>query len=195
MRVLLALALLLGLTPFAIAAAAEVDSKFLSLEEALELAFPKCEVERENVFLTKEQRAKAEKLAGGQIESRLLLRYTATRKKEGEEPKIAGWAYVDTHKVRAKRETLLIVVNPDDSIRRLEVLAFAEPREYLPRANWYAQFLGKKLNKDLRIKRDIKNVSGATLTAEATTSAVRKVLSVHQITLRPDSDQEEKTDK
>ena len=195
MRVLLAIALLIGLTPFAVAAATRADSKFLSLEEALELAFPECERERENVFLTMEQREKAEKLAGGKLESRLLLRFTATRKNAGEEPKLAGWAYVDTHKVRAKRETLLIVLNPDDSIRRLEVLGFAEPLEYLPRANWYAQFLGKKLNKDLRIKRDIKNVSGATLTAEATTSAVRRVLSVHQITRRPDRGQEEKSDK
>jgi len=195
MRALLVLTLFLGLTPFAVAATTLEDSKFLSLAEALELAFPECEFQRESVFLTKEQVVKAEKLAGGKIESRLLLRFTATRKKAGEEPKLAGWAYVDTHKVRAKRETLLILVNPDDSIRRIEVLAFAEPLEYLPRANWYAQFLDKKLDKDLRIKRDIKNVSGATLTADATTRSVRRVLSVHQITLRPDRDKEEKTDK
>ena len=185
MRHLLILCLIGGLVLPALASARVEESKFLSVEEALELAYPECQFARESIFLTEKEQKSAEKLAGHKLESRLLLRYTAMRQKEGEEPKLAGWAYLDTHKVRAKRESLLIVVNPDDSIRRIEVLAFLEPREYLPRAIWYAQFKGKKLNKDLRINRDIRGVSGATLTGEATLIAVRKILAAHQITMHP----------
>ncbi|MFT5286374.1 MAG: electron transport complex protein RnfG [Planctomycetota bacterium] len=157
------------------------DSKFPTVEEALKLAFPKCELERSSIFLTKEQKKSAEKLAGGKIDSRLLLAFTATQKKPGQKPTLMGWGYVDSHKVRAKKETLLILVNPDNALRRLEVVAFGEPREYIPRELWYAQFKGKKLTKELRVGRDIRSVSGATLTAAATTAAVRRVLAIHKI--------------
>jgi len=181
MRSLLPLALVLVGSFAAPQSAAGESREFLSVEEALELAFPECELERSSVFLTKEQRKAAEKLACEEIDSRMELLFTATSRNEDGAPTLAGWAYVDSHLVRTKRETLLVVLGPDSRIRRLEVLAFAEPREYLPRAKWYAQFVGKELDEDLRIKGDIRGVTGATLTARATTSAVRRVLAVHLV--------------
>ena len=58
---------------------------------------------------------------------------------------------------------------------------FAEPKDYLPRAKWYAQFVGCKLDGRLRLKRGIKGVTGATLTARATTGAARRMLALHQV--------------
>ena len=40
---------------------------FLTVDEALDLAFPGCEVERRAVFLTDEQRSAAEELAGDEM--------------------------------------------------------------------------------------------------------------------------------
>ena len=56
-----------------------------------------------------------------------------------------------------------------------------EPEEYLPRPSWYAQFIGKRLDDDLRLKRGIKGVTGATLTARATTDAARRLLALHAV--------------
>jgi hypothetical protein len=70
-------------------------------------------------------------------------------------------------------------------VARLEVLAFAEPEEYLPRARWYGQFLGRALDDELNLGRGIRGVSGATLTARATTRAVRRVLAVHAVLQEP----------
>ena len=174
-RFALALAALLCLV-----AAPPLDARapkvFLTTDEALELAFPECEVTRETVYLTKEQKKRAEKLAGKELESSLVYLYTAT--KDG---KLVGHAFFDTHKVRTKRETVMIAVDPKARVARIEVLAFAEPEEYLPRGNWYAQFLGKELNDKLRIKRDIRGVAGATMTANVTTEAVRRTLALHRV--------------
>jgi hypothetical protein len=78
-------------------------------------------------------------------------------------------------------ETIMVVVDPAGAISRIEVLSFSEPEEYLPRPQWYAQFTGKPLNDELSMKRAIHPVTGATLTAQATTDAARRVLALHRV--------------
>ena len=78
----------------------------------------------------------------------------------------------------------MVVVGPAGSIARIEVLSFSEPEEYMPRGHWYAQFPGKALDDELAVKRGIRPVSGATLTARATTEAARRVLALHQVVAR-----------
>lgn len=151
---------------------------FLSREEALELAFDGCKVTRSTVTLTAEQRAKVEKLSGSRVTRSIVYPYVAT--KDG---KVCGTAWFDVHRVRTLREALMFVVGPKGKIRRIEMLAFGEPREYIPRPSWYAQFIGKGLDETLSLKKGIKKVTGASLTARATTDAARRVLAVHQVWL------------
>jgi len=66
-------------------------------------------------------------------------------------------------------------------ILRVEVLSFSEPEEYMPRPKWYEQFQGKPLDDELSLKRSIRPVSGATLTAHATTDAARRVLAIYRV--------------
>lgn len=166
---LAALALFAGAAP----AAGRV---YLSVDEALELAFPGCAVERKTVFLTEEQLAAARELSGGELESALVHPYVA--RCDGE---AGGTAYFDTHRVRTLPETVMVVVGPTGEVVRIEVLSFQEPPDYLPRDAWYEQFEGRKLDPELDLKRAIRPVTGATLTARATTSAARRVLAVHRV--------------
>lgn len=149
---------------------------FLSVDEALKLAFPDCVVKRLTVFLTKDQMARVQELAGQQVQSALVNPYVATR-----DGKTVGIAYFDTHKVRTQQAVILVAIDPDDRILRVETLAFNEPREYLPRSAWFQQFRGRGLDDDLRMKRTIRNVTGATITARVTTDAVRRVLAIHLV--------------
>ena len=159
------------------ATAASAPSKvYLTVKEALELAFPGCEVKKETVFLTKEQQAEVAKLVKGGDTVRIVWPYVA--RKDGT---IVGTAYFDTHKVRALKETLMVVVTPAAKVARIELLAFAEPPEYVPRTSWYGQFLGKPLSDDLNLGRGIRGVTGATLTGRAATRAVRRSLAVHGV--------------
>ncbi|MBZ0112412.1 MAG: FMN-binding protein [Thermoanaerobaculia bacterium] len=147
---------------------------FLTTEEALELAFPNCSVVRETVYLTDEQAETAQDLVGEAIEGRIVYPYRATC-----DGKFGGTAYFDNHRVRTLPETLMVVVAPDNTLRRIEILRFDEPSDYIPKEAWYAQFYGSALSPQLDLKRDIRPVTGATLTAGATTHAARRILAVH----------------
>ncbi len=156
---------------------------FLSGDEALELAFPGCDIDRQTVFLTDEQRTEVEKRASSKLDTSIVHPYVATC-----EGKPGGTAYFDKHRVRTLPEALMIVVDPEGRIGRIEVLAFNEPEDYLPRGAWYDQFKGKKLSEELALKKDIRGISGATLTARATTEAARRVLALHAVLGSTDQD-------
>ena len=155
---------------------------FLTTDEALKLAFPGCQIQRGTVYLTQEQLEQASKLAEKPVTQALVNPYAATC-----EGKPAGTAYFDVHRVRTLPETLMVVVTPDGNVRRIEVLAFNEPEEYLPRAAWYQQFVGKRLNGELALKQAIRPIAGATLTARATAEAVRRILAIHSVINSPAS--------
>jgi len=178
MRVARALAALLWLASVSPPAEAKV---FLTQAEALSLAFPAgVAVERKTVFLTEAERQEARKLSGaGRLPDALVVFYAGTR--DGRE---VGTAYFDTHVVRTLAETVMILVDATGSIARIEVLSFGEPEEYLPRPHWYAQFSGRKLDDELSLKRGVRAVSGATLTARATTEAARRMLAVDRVLRR-----------
>jgi len=149
----------------------------MTQQQALASAFPAgTKVTRQQVFLTAQQLAAAKKESGLDFDDQLIVRYVGTA---GD--RVAGYAYFDTHRVRTLPETLMIVVDPQGKVGRIEVLSFREPEEYMPRGAWYQQFLGRTLDADLQLKRGIHPVTGATLTARATTDAVRRVLALHQV--------------
>jgi Na+-translocating ferredoxin:NAD+ oxidoreductase RnfG subunit len=176
----LKLIFLLGLA--ALAAGPLRAKVFLSTDEALRLAFPGCSVERRTVFLTPAQQDRIRQLAKGEIKSALVNPYHATC-----DGKDGGTAYFDAHVVRTLPETLMVVIDPQGKVRRVEVLAFAEPEDYLPPGRWYGQFAGQGLGDDLALGRHIRTVTGASLTARATTEAVRRVLAIHQVISSPDA--------
>jgi len=166
-------------TVFAASASPAVAKVFLTQEEALKLAFPGAVVVRRTAFLTEAETRDVAALSGGPAPSALAVAYVAT--KEGH---LVGTAYFDTHVVRTLPETLMVVITPAGTIARIEILSFSEPEDYLPRQHWYAQFPGKGLDDELSIKRGIRPVSGATLTARATAEAARRVLALHQVLSR-----------
>jgi len=168
---------ILGALAFGPGAAAPADARvLLTVDEALDLAFPDCTIDRGTVFLTEEQVTEAKEISGQEVPSALVHPYRATC--DGAD---GGTAYFDTHRVRTLPETLMVVVGPDGEVARIEVLSFKEPPEYMPRELWYEQFLGETLTPELDLKRHIRQVTGATLTARATTAAVRRVLAIDRV--------------
>jgi len=147
----------------------------ITREEALKAAFPGATIQSERLFLTAGQMAEAAALAGVEIPNAMMARYRA--EKAGT---VLGFAYVDTHLVRSKPESLLVILDADGTLRRIEVTAFLEPPEYRAPPGWYGQYEGKKLNPDLSLQRAIRPIAGATLTAAAANRAVRRVLAIHR---------------
>ncbi|MBI2222822.1 MAG: FMN-binding protein [Acidobacteria bacterium] len=145
----------------------------ITRDEALAAAFPGAVIKAEQVFLTAEQQRQAASLAGVGVPSALVARYVAT--KDGQ---AVGRAYVDTHVVRTKKESLLISLDAGGRVKRIDVTAFLEPPEYRAPHAWAKQHQGRPLDDDLRLHRAIRPIAGATLTARAVTEAVRRVLAI-----------------
>lgn len=174
------LALALGLASACAFAAAPAEAKvLLSVEEALALAYPGCTIERGTAYLTPAEVERARELAGTAPVSNVVHPYRARQPKASET--LCGTAYLDSHRVRTLSETVMVAIDPAGSIVRVEVLSFDEPPEYLPRRAWYAQFDGRALVDTTELGRAIRPVTGATLTARATTDAARRALALHRL--------------
>ena len=149
---------------------------YLSVGEALEMAFPECEIVRRTVYLTEKQKTDAGVLARVELNNAIIYPYVAL--KEG---RIAGVAYFDSHIVRTLGETIMVAIDPDDRVSRVELLVFNEPPEYIPPDAWYRLFPGQRLDDRLAVNRGIRGILGATLTTRSTTDAVRRMLAIHHV--------------
>ncbi len=144
--------------------------------QALQLAFPGCTFTRKEFFLTDAQGAEVKTLAKADLPGLWFVGYEA--RKDGH---MEGVGFFDTHRVRTENETALVAVDAEGSLRRVEVIAFREPQDYAPRQAWVDQFQGKKLDDALSLKRSIRPLAGATLTANALTDASRRGLALWKI--------------
>jgi hypothetical protein len=82
----------------------------------------------------------------------------------------------DTHFRRTKKESLLIVVDLEGKVLRIEATASEEPPEYRATSEWYQQYHKKALDDDLYVNRAIRPLAGATLTGMAANQAVRRIM-------------------
>ena len=153
-----------------------VAAQTLSREEALTAVYGDAQVRAERVFLTSDQMQRVESRAGAEPPSPLIARYVAT-----ENGQAVGRAYVDTHTVRTKRESLLISLDAQGRVLRIDVTAFLEPAEFMAPEPWMRQYSGRTLEDDLGIDRAIRPIAGATLTARATNGAVRRILAIDEV--------------
>lgn len=153
---------------------------YLTPSAALALAFPPgIHVERKTVYLTEPQVESIQTLAKAKVESRVITYYVG-HSTGGP----LGYAFFDTHLVRTMPETVMVVVEPKGMVRFVEVLAFYEPEDYLPRSRWLLLFRRRRLDDQLQLRRGIANISGATLTAHAMNDAVRRVLATYQVAVQ-----------
>ena len=161
---------------FALAGTPASGQPGISRDEALAEAFPGARIDAARVYLTEEQAAAVASLSREEVPGRIFARYVAQRGGA-----VVGRAYVDTHVVRTKRESLLISLDPDGRVRRIDVTAFLEPREYRAPEPWLRQYDRRPLDDDLAIQRAIRPIAGATLTNRAVNGAVRRVLALDRV--------------
>jgi len=153
---------------------------FYAKDEALKLAFPDAdEVEMRTFILKEDEVRRAQERARTRIDSRLFTFYVG--KKKGN---VVGYAAIDTHIVRTLPETFMVVLSSEGEVLTTIILAFHEPLEYLPSERWLEQFREKNLSPDLRVGRDIAGIAGSTLTTQAITQGIRKVLALFEILVK-----------
>lgn len=152
---------------------------FYSKKEAMQLAFNEgAEVEMLPLFLTEDQIKAVERLAREKVESALFTFYVGRCN-----GKILGYAAIESHTVRTKPETLLILLSPEGELEKIEVLAFHEPPEYQPTASWFVQLYRRTLTQ-LDFNTEVQGISGATLSATSALNSVRKVLAIFNLVVK-----------
>jgi hypothetical protein len=142
-------------------------------QEALAAAFPAAEIKARDLVLGEGDLAAVQREAAARFRDRLVTFYEARRKGV-----LEGYAVIHSHPVRTKRITWMMVLDPEGKVRRIEVLAFFEPPEYLPGPHWWARFRGATPEKarDLVAGRGLDAVAGATLSVQTVSEQVRALL-------------------
>jgi hypothetical protein len=96
-----------------------------------------------------------------------------------------GWFIVD--QVIGKHEfiTYAVALTRDGAVRTVEILEYRETYGGEVRnAAWRQQFVGKRFGAPLQLGRDIKNISGATLSSRHVTDGVRRLVATWEVVLR-----------
>ena len=152
----------------------------MSQQQALAEAFPGARLERRALALDEEQVRAVQERAQAKLASRLQVAYLAWR---GDT--LAGTAFFDRRTVRTMPGVFMVVVAPDTTLARVDVLAFHEPPDYRPTARWLGLFARRRLDPGLWPQRDIRNLSGATLSARAVTESARLALALYERLVAP----------
>ena len=147
------------------------------IDKALERAFPKCTIERIVCRLGDDERAKVNEISEQKkFSKKTTFAYVARR-----EGKVVGTAFFDSHVVRSKRETLMVAINPDGTVRAVETVVFNEPPEYLAQDAFYESLSGRGQGRPLTLGRGLDSTTGATLTCRAVANAARRTLALHEV--------------
>ena len=153
---------------------------FASQNQALREAFPDAtRIERDTKVLLGAEFERVKDLTKDDRPAKVVVIHTAYR-----DDTILGYAHIDVHNVRTKPEAFMVVLTPDGVVRSVRVLAFHEPLDYLPTDRWYAQFEGKTREDRMRVGGDIHGVVGATLSAQAASDGVRRMLAYFEVLLK-----------
>jgi len=146
---------------------------YLTKNEALALYLGD-KVERKTIFLTDEQINHIQQKAKAKVESKILTYYVSPR----------GYAFFETRTIRTMPATFMILITPRGTVGAVEMLAFYEPEDYLPPKKWLNTFQQKTFDDDLWLKRGVYNIAGATLSANAITESVRRLLVTYELAIK-----------
>tara|TARA_B100001029_G_C15057367_1_gene455479 strand:- start:876 stop:1331 length:456 start_codon:yes stop_codon:yes gene_type:complete len=148
----------------------------MTIPEALKLYFPNEEIKKGKIFLNTKRLASLEKASNSKFNDKIYTYYEAYNGR-----KRVNTVFVDTHILRTRTETIFVVFDNKGKIQSVEVIAFYEPEEYIMTKKWLEQFRGKNLRQELKPKKDIIMVSGATISSYETSKAIRRTVSLYNL--------------
>ena len=134
---------------------------YLTVEQAQQTIFPGEKLAPANIMLTNEQAREIERRSDANV-----------RRKNIKLWKVANGSYFIVDEVVGKHEfiTYAVGLNADGYEVR--------------NADWRAQFVGKNAAAPLKLNKDIKNISGATLSCRHIADGVKRILATYEIALK-----------
>ena len=137
-------------------------------EDALKQSLHAKNVTKKAMILTKDEHQKIQQLAKSKLKSKLFRLYTASS-----DDKVLGHGILLTQKVRSKTTAILYMIDTKGELLAIEVIAFNEPKEYMPSKRWLKQF-----NEE---PQKISSITGATLSANAVKRAAKLAQAIWEV--------------
>ena len=166
-RILASLALT---APMAIQASAET---YLTENQAAAVLFPGVRLEPRWIDLSADDIKKISRASGERV-SEPHVRFLMGPHQE----------IVMIDRVIGKHEliTYAVGLEPQGQVRGVEIMDYRETYGYQIRNKaWREQFMGKTARDPIQLEKDIKNISGATLSSAHVTNGVRRILQTYEI--------------
>jgi len=149
-----------------------------SIQDAVKILLPEAQNVKEEVkTLTQEQKNAIAKAADIQFDPGLDKEYCFSI---GEvDGKIIGYAVVDNVKGKWGIIKYMLSFEPDGKVKDVLVLELKEKRgRPVKNRRFLDQFVGKTMNDQVKLKKDINGVAGATISSRGMTNGVRKLVYV-----------------
>ena len=90
---------------------------------------------------------------------------------------LLGFAQVGNVIGKDQPITFLVAIGPDDRLKDVDILVYREPRGGdVAYEAWRKQFRGKTAADSVRVGKGIRSISGATISVNAVTAGVRRML-------------------
>ena len=90
---------------------------------------------------------------------------------------LLGYAVVRNVKGKDQPITFLVAVDPGDHLKDVDILVYREPYGgEVAYDSWRKQFRGKTTQDPMEVGKDIRSISGATISVNSVTVAVRKAV-------------------
>jgi hypothetical protein len=144
---------------------------FMSVEQAQAQLFPGASFTPDFRTLTRAETDQIEKISDENVRATELRVWKVST---------GGWFIVD--EVVGKHEfiPIALALNGDGTVKGIEILEYRESYGGQVRdLAWRAQFTGKRNGDTLTLTKDIRNISGATLSSKHITGGVKRLLATY----------------
>ena len=149
---------------------------YLSMEQAQAVLFPGATLQPTPQTLTDAQAKAIAHTSGVDVRSKQIKAWRAST---------GGWLIVD--EVVGKHEYIPFALALDDNgaVKGVEILEYREAYgDQIRNPEWRKQFVGKTLGTKLQLDKNIRNVSGATLSCKHVTDGVERLLVTYDLVLK-----------
>ena len=162
--------------PVAAISTSAYASTYFTTEQAQQVIFAGKMMSAAFVTLSDAQAKQIEKTTGINVREREIKAW-----------RVEGGGFFVLDEVVGKHEfiTYALGIDANGSVVGVEIVDYRESYGYEVRnAEWRAQFIGKTTADPLHLTRDIRNVSGATLSCKHVTDGIKRVLATYAIALK-----------
>ena len=146
---------------------AAISKTYLTTEEAATIFYQNNKMQKIMLSLTKEQMKSIKKESGVRVRNSEM---NIWRTDAGD------WYIVDNVIGKHENIDIAVAITKDGKVKGVEVLTYRETYGYeVMNKKWLAQFKGKDNTETLKLDKQIKNISGATLSCRHVTDGVNRL--------------------